>query len=68
MSVYSAQAGMLESQMFSGTVKDDCMDQAAAVNPADTHSVSGRPRNMASIMPAAKLENRSYLSITGHEI
>lgn len=50
--------------MLIGTAEDDCRDQAAAENPADTHTVSDRPRNMASIMPAAKLQNRSNLSVT----
>lgn len=59
----SGHTGTLKSGMFSGTAEDDCRDQEAAANPADTHSVSGRPRSIASNMPAAKLENKSYLSI-----
>jgi len=47
-----------------GTTEGDCRDQAATDNPADTHTVSDGPHNMASIMPAAKLHNRSNLSVT----
>ena len=60
----SAHTGMLACRVLTGTAEDDCRDQAAAENPADTHAVSDRPRNMASIMPAAKLQNRSNLSVT----
>jgi len=64
MTVNSADTGMLAWGVLIGTAEDDCRDQAAAENPADTHAVSDRPRNMASIMPAAKLQNRSNLSVT----
>jgi len=64
MTVNSAHTGMLAWGVLIGTAEDDCRDQAAAENPADTHTVSDRPRNMASIMPAAKLQNRSNLSVT----
>ena len=55
MTVNSAHTGMLVWGVLSGTAQDDCRDHAAAENPTDTHSVSERPRNMASNMPAAKL-------------
>lgn len=64
MTVNSADTGMLVWGVLTGTAEDDCRDQAAAENPADTHAVSDRPRNMASIMPAAKLQNRSNLWVT----
>jgi hypothetical protein len=60
MTVNSAHTGMLAWGALIGTAEDDCRDQAAAENPADTHAVSERPRNMASIMPAAKLQNRTH--------